>query len=77
MSNIEPLVSNDNTIDSYSNSVISGEPEQLVGGVLLDAASWVRSSSEEGFFFFGRGDCSFDVKIGSDSIPSKLFRMRV
>ena len=37
--------------------------------VLLDAASCVRSSTGENFFFFsGRGDFSLGVSMGSDSI---------
>ena len=42
--------------------------------VLLDAASWVRSSSEENLS--GSGDFSLGVNISSDSIPPKLFQMR-
>ena len=42
---------------------------------LLDAASWVRYSSGE--IFSGRGDFSLGVSTGSDSIPHKLFWMRV
>ena len=42
---------------------------------LLDAASWVRSSSEEKFS--NKGDFSLGVSMGSDSIPLELFRMRV
>ena len=38
---------------------------------LLDAVSWVRSSSEEKFS--DRGDFSLGVNMGSDSIPPKLF----
>ena len=43
--------------------------------VLLDAASWVQSSSGENFS--GRGDFSLGVIVGSDSIAPKLFRMTV
>ena len=43
--------------------------------VLLDAASWVRSSCMENFS--GRGDFPLGVNTGSDSIPPKLFWMRV
>ena len=46
-----------------------------VVAVLLDAASRVRYSSEENFS--GRGDFSLGVNMGSDSIPPKLFWMRV
>ena len=43
--------------------------------VLLDAASWVQSSSGENFS--GRGDFSLGVDMDSDSVPPQLFRMRV
>ena len=43
--------------------------------VLLDAALWVCSFSGENFS--GTGDFSLGVNIGYDSIPRKLFRMRV
>ena len=43
--------------------------------VLLDAESWVRSSSGENFS--GRGNFSLGVNMGPDSIPPKLFWMRV
>ena len=43
--------------------------------VLLDVASWVRSSSGENFS--GRGDFSLGVNMGSDYIPPKLFWKRV
>ena len=39
--------------------------------VLLDAVSWVRSSSE--IFFSGRGDLSLGVNMGSDCTPPKSF----
>ena len=42
--------------------------------VLLDAASWVRSSSEENCS--RRGDFPLGANMGSDSIPPKLFWMR-
>ena len=45
--------------------------------VLLDAASWVQSSSESEENFSGRGDFYLGVNLGSDSIPPKLFWMRV
>ena len=41
--------------------------------VLLNAASWVPSSSKENFS--GRGDFFLGVNMGSDSIPLKLFWM--
>ena len=43
--------------------------------VLLDAASWVRSPSEEKFS--SRGDFSLGINMGSDSIPPKLLQMKV
>ena len=49
---------------------------QCVGlTVLLEAVSWVRSSSEEKFY--SRMDFSLEVNSGSDSISTKLFWMRV
>ena len=43
--------------------------------LLFDAESLVRSSSEE--IFTGGGHFSLGVNMGSDSIPTKLFRIRV
>ena len=43
--------------------------------VLFNAASWVRSSSGDNFS--SRGGFPLGVNMGSDSIPLKLFRMRV
>ena len=40
----------------------------------LDAVSWVRYFSEENF---SRRDFPLGVNMGSDSIPPKLFRMRI
>ena len=54
---------------SNRDKVPSGIP------ALLDAALLVRSSSEENFS--GRGDFSRGVNMGSDSIPPKLYRVRV
>ena len=47
-------------------------PEQNFGNVLglLDAAWWVRSSSEENIS--GGGDFSLGGNMGSDSVPQKL-----
>ena len=40
-----------------------------------DAVSWIQSPSEDNFF--GREDFPFLANMGSDSIPPKLFQMRV
>ena len=63
-------------VTEYRHQAGAGIAQLVVGpDVLLDAVSWVRSSSEE--IFSGRGDFSIGVNMGSDSIPPKLFRMRV
>ena len=80
---IKYLTTNLCTVDekSLDRSIDLSQPKkklswQCVGiAVLLHAASWVRSSSGENFS--GREDFSLGVIMGSDSIPLKLFRMRV
>ena len=59
---------------------LRGGPELLVGS---ESGSLSCLMQRRGFdpppgrFFSSRGDFSLGVNIGSDSIPQKLFRMRV